>query len=135
LRCDTDDTYLAGVKIRIKDNSLRLRLTQSEVDSFKDNKRVESVITFPNNTSLTYALDWGLTEDYSVDFKTGIINVVVPLDAGKNWLNPTEVGMETTLELTKDQSLRVLIEKDFACLTERVEEDESDNFPNPLSHC
>ncbi|HAW19536.1 MAG TPA: hypothetical protein DCX14_05065 [Flavobacteriales bacterium] len=129
------DLYLAIVKIRIKDNSLRLRLTQSEVDNFKSNKRVESVIAFPNNARLIYSLHWGLAEDYSVGFDANTINIVVPNAAGEKWLEPTEVGMETNLNLPKDQSLRVLIEKDFACLTERVEEDESDNFPNPLSHC
>lgn len=43
--------------------------------------------------------------------------------------------MEDQLALGDGSTLRVLIEKDFACLTERVDEDELDNFPNPNVNC
>jgi hypothetical protein len=34
-----------------------------------------------------------------------------------------------------DAELRIVVEKDFACLTAREGEDESDNFPNPNPTC
>jgi hypothetical protein len=34
-----------------------------------------------------------------------------------------------------DAELRIVVEKDFACLTAREGEDESDNFANPNATC
>lgn len=123
------------MKIRIKDNSLRLRITQGELAQFEREKHVESRISFPNGAAIVYSLSWSNGDEYSVEFDGKNIRVSVPKSAGQGWLEPTEVGMETHIASADGESLRVLIEKDFACLTERVDEDESDNFPNPNAHC
>lgn len=123
------------MKIRIKDNSLRLRLTQTEVDTFQATRKVACAIAFPNDTQLHYTLLWGTGDAYAARFDGQEIEVVVPDNVGKTWLAPTEVGMEQQVALPNGGSLRLLIEKDFACLTERVDEDESDMFPNPNANC
>jgi hypothetical protein len=123
------------VKIRIKDNSLRLRLTQSEVSTFEDEGSVSAAINFPNGHSLIYSLNKNQGETFVAEFNGTQILVSVPENAYSTWLKPTEVGMEDQLALGDGSTLRVLIEKDFACLTERVDEDESDNFPNPNVNC
>ena len=46
-----------------------------------------------------------------------------------DWVNTELVGMDNHSD--NDEKLKILIEKDFACLTERVGEDESDMFPHP----
>lgn len=123
------------MKIRIKDNSIRLRLTQGEVSTFEKTSKVTASTSFLNDTTLTYSLIWSNDENYSAELKDNHIEVKVPKTDGKAWLEPTQVGMEQLLELKNGDHLRILVEKDFACLTERVDEDESDNFPNPLSNC
>lgn len=123
------------MKIRIKDNSLRLRLTQSEVDAFESTRKVSCTIGFPNDNALSYTLLWGQGDAYEADFNGQEITVTVPQAAGEKWLDPTQVGMEDQLSLPEGDSLRLLIEKDFACLTVREGEDESDMFPNPNENC
>ena len=123
------------MKIRIKDNSVRLRLTQKEVGEFEINKKVTAKTNFANSTTLSYQLVWRNDERFDAQFENNEITIGVPFSIGKNWLNPNQVGMEESLHINNGSKLRVLVEKDFACLTERVDEDESDNFPNPLSHC
>ena len=123
------------MKIRIKDNSLRLRLTQSEVNKFQEVGVVESSISFPNGNSLKYFLIWNKTETFDIDYTADVIKVSVPFSKGKKWLSPSEVGVSSEFNLEHGQTLKLLIEKDFACLTAREDEDESDNFPNPLSNC
>ncbi|GAB5539899.1 MAG: hypothetical protein Salg2KO_20020 [Salibacteraceae bacterium] len=123
------------MKIRIKDNSLRLRLTQSEVAAFEHDGSVSAAIKFPNGHSLIYSLNKNDGDEFVAEFNGTQMLVSVPESAYAQWLKPTEVGMEDRLKLEDGESLRVLIEKDFACLTERVDEDESDNFPNPNVNC
>lgn len=123
------------MKIRIRDNSLRLRLTQSEVSRFEAERMVSASISFPNNTMLRYTLVWGKGDHYEASFDGKEITVTVPYATGVRWLNPAEVGMEEHVNLAGGEKLRLLIEKDFACLSERKDEDESDMFPNPNPHC
>lgn len=123
------------MKIRIKDNSLRLRLTQSEVDTFQQDGSVSGAINFPNGRSMIYSLNKNNGNNFAAEFNGAQMLVSVPESAFSTWLKPTEVGMEDRLDLEGGETLRLLIEKDFACLTERVDEDESDNFPNPNANC
>lgn len=122
------------MKIRIKDNSLRLRLTQGEVETIKFNGLYSTSVSFPGGARLTYGLAVK-GDEVSAFYDQQGIWVHVPSQMVETWLQPHEVGMEALLDLPNGDKLRVLIEKDFACLTERTDEDESDNFPNPLAHC
>lgn len=123
------------MKIRIKDDSLRLRLTQSEVKNFESERRVSCAIHFPAGDKLTYTLIWGSGDEFDATYDGLEIKVTVPYSVGMNWLNPEQVGMEDHVPLSQGGQLRLLIEKDFACLSERKDEDESDMFPNPNDHC
>src|SRR5690606_3987221 len=106
------------MKIRIRDNSLRLRLTQSEVRQFEDERMVSAAIAFPQGTFLKYTLVWGNGTGFSAAFNGREITVTVPKEIGKKWLAPEEVGMEDFLPLPEGGKLRLLIEKDFQCLSE-----------------
>jgi hypothetical protein len=48
------------------------------------------------------------------------------------WINTDQTGFEYFMDLegTEDK-LYLLVEKDFTCL-DKVDEDQSDNYPNPL---
>lgn len=123
------------MKIRIKDNSVRLRLTQGEVKTFEIERMVSAKVDFMNRTSLKYTLQWSMDTEFSAVYDNDEIKVTVPNHVGEKWLKPEEVGMEYYANMHAEEKLRILIEKDFACLTERKDEDESDNFPNPMSNC
>jgi len=45
------------MKLRIQENSLRLRLTQKEIANLRDRGCVESFIAFPSGSALTYRLE------------------------------------------------------------------------------
>ncbi len=115
------------MKLRIRDNSIRLRLTKSEVNEFAEKGLVGSKTEFNNNNILIYMLKSSdLIKEIQANFDNGRIEVVVPKAIAENWTNTNEVGFST-----ESDTLRILVEKDFACLTERPNEDESDNFPHP----
>lgn len=114
------------MKLRIRGNSVRFRLTQSEVAEFSEKGLIENKTDF-GETVFIYALKSSdQLENLQATFKNGCIEIVVPKAVSENWINSQEVGISGEFE-----KLKILIEKDFACLTVREGEDESDNFPHP----
>jgi hypothetical protein len=116
------------MKLRIKGNSLRLRLTQSEVSLlFSDGKVEESVEFGTGPSSLVYRVETiDNAQDVSASFENGRLNVFIPKRLAPEWAATEKVSIERA-----DTVPSILIEKDFACLTPRPSEDESDMFPNP----
>lgn len=123
------------MKLRIRDNSLRLRITQTELKTFAAEKQVKCTTNFPDGEQMNYTLRWSDDETYDARFEGGNVLATVAHSAGKKWLDDGEVSIDQDLHLTDGSSFRLLVEKDFQCLTERKEEDESDMFVNPNAHC
>jgi hypothetical protein len=114
------------MKLRMRDDSLRLRLTRSEVDAFAKDGRVESRVTF-GDKRLVYALAHSASaERATARLANDEILVLLPSPAARAWASSETVGIEAT-----DGVLRILIEKDFACLKPREGEDDRDAFPHP----
>ena len=114
------------MKIRIKGNSLRYRLTQSDVTQFLANGYIEEAIDF-GNQALTYALQQNKLNNLSVVFENNKITLFMPKKLATVWA-ADKVGFEYQYN-----NLFLLVEKDFKCLDD-VAEDQSDNYPNPLAN-
>lgn len=126
------------MKIRIRDNSLRLRLMQTEVKQFDENQVVEARIHFgaDSENTLTYRLEKSKTAtSIQCTYSNNCISVVVPQQLAAAWANSDQVSLSAEQLLNNEQPLAILIEKDFQCLTDRIGEDESDAFPNPNTSC
>jgi hypothetical protein len=123
------------LKLRIKGNSLRLRVTRSELDMLVRNGRIEDTIWLGIGADccLTYALE---SSDYLSDVMLRCIApevaVQVPARMAAVWRNSDQVGIYTTVDLGLRGMVELTIEKDFACL-DRSDEDNLDTFPNPLA--
>ncbi len=119
------------MKLRILGNSIRLRLTQSEVSNLALGKTVHERTHFGPNNFLEYELSIRNTPKLTVDFQDGKISVLLPKVTGETWATGTEVSLKYHIPSEENTELSVLIEKDFKCKTERVGENEDDMFPNP----
>ncbi len=119
------------MKLRMKDNSIRLRLSQSEVEEFAKKGSVYSSTIISSINKLSYGLSVTDKPGLSVDFRSSKITVLVPMEEAKQWASTDQVGLIGTIADAHNQYLNVLVEKDFKCLTERKGDDESDLFPNP----
>ena len=118
------------MKIRIKGNSVRFRLTKSEVESFSTTGRYEETTRFQSKT-LTYSLVAveGIKE-LEADFIGDNITIYFPQAEQANWANSNRVGYSNSVDWNDADSLSLLVEKDFTCLDNTIE-DQSDNYPNP----
>ena len=122
------------MKLRLRHNSIRMRLTRPEVDAVASGGAVEESVAFgpEAETVLTYELRCS-DEASAADarFAGNRVVVSVPLPAAAEWAAGDEVSIEFAKAVGNGAELKVLIEKDFACLNPRRGEDEADMFPNP----
>ena len=121
------------MKIRIKDNSVRLRLTQAEVKQLSEIGEVRSMITFgvEIKDTLVYAVVSTISHTIDVTYKNHTIEVKIPASMINQWANSEQVSIRHEKPISPGESLIILVEKDFKCLTERPDENEEDMFPHP----
>ena len=116
------------MKLRIRGNSIRLRLTRSEVERLGRGVPVEETVDlFP--MPFTYSLTAREAVKIEAVFDGGSLAVIVPEHQAEAWSNGDAVGMETE----DGAEVKILIEKDFACVKPRADEDEKDMFEHPDS--
>lgn len=120
------------MKLRIHKNSIRLRLSQIEVDEIAKGNSIYEVLEI--GESMANHFHYSLSPIKALDFITADYNkdklvISIPKSHAEEWANTDLVS------LTNDPQhrLTILIEKDFQCLHKRPDEDESQNFPNPMA--
>jgi 3-methyladenine DNA glycosylase Mpg len=112
------------MKLRIRGNSLRLRLSQKEVAQLGEQGRVEDAISF-GPSKLTYVLTTSNVDHVGAVYDDHRIVVTLPKERAQKWTASDEVGIESRGEV------HILVEKDWSCLKPREGEDDSDAFPHP----
>ncbi|MEO0974940.1 MAG: hypothetical protein AAFX85_17770 [Pseudomonadota bacterium] len=119
------------MKLRIRGNSVRLRLTRGELGQLLEAGEVREQVEFVDQT-LIYALRRDAQgEQVVASFDGRTVLVSVPAQRIDRWANnDDEVSIDETLAVPNGE-MRVLVEKDFACLQPRAGEDESDMFAHP----
>lgn len=122
------------MKIRIKGNSIRIRLTRTEVDNFGKFGVLEEATEF-GDAKLIYAIESTSTiDELQASFANNRITVKVPETIKHEWISTDRIGFENKFNIGNDKQLFLLIEKDFVCL-DNTFEDQSDNYPNPNAVC
>ncbi|HQR01565.1 MAG TPA: hypothetical protein PLA61_12020 [Ferruginibacter sp.] len=122
------------MKLRIKGNSIRIRLTRTEVARIASEGYLEEQTSF-GTQKLIYALK-------RVDSGTGLtaamegnkITMFIPSSLSNDWPANQVVGFNARMPVGVDETLYLLLEKDFVCL-DHTDEDQSDNYENPNRVC
>lgn len=121
------------MKLRIKGDSLRLRVSRSELDRILCGERVEDTVHFSSDpdAKLTYSLgSASLGASTGVLYSPGQVAILLAKDDMETWGDPSQVGIYTSVGIGSENSLELVIEKDFACL-DRSDEDNTGTFENP----
>lgn len=121
------------MKLRIQGNSLRLRVSKSELSKFVETGHIQETVYFgpEQGSELTYTLARdGNQPGLDVEASAGQVKVVVPAEVARTWADSEQVGINGNVDLGARGKLSILIEKDFACI-DRSADENADTFPNP----
>ncbi|HEX5228787.1 MAG TPA: hypothetical protein VFW44_13805 [Bryobacteraceae bacterium] len=120
------------MKLRLQGNSLRLRLSQSEVAQFSKTGFVEDRVQFAPGASFTYTIETSSSLPAPVaSYQDHWLRVQVPSSAAIEWYTTDNVAIAADQPIEGSKALSILIEKDYQCL-HGGEARDPDAYPNPL---
>ncbi len=115
------------MKLRVKGNSLRLRLTRPEVVRLREDGLVEESADFGAGATFVYrVMSVASPGPVHAAYCQGAISVIIPSETAQAWAMSDEIGI-----YAHTGELQISVEKDFRCLTRSDEEEERDAFPHP----
>ena len=121
------------MKIRIQGNSVRMRLSRTEVGILCTEGYIQENTTFGSST-LSYAVKRDpLLNELAAAFNNNRITMFVPAVFLENWTKNNVVGLDARMRVGADTALYLLLEKDFKCMD--ATEDQSDKYENPDKTC
>ncbi len=119
------------MKLRIRGNSLRLRVSRTELLQIAEQGSAEDSIRFGPATEWRYGIEVKPSGDVAAQFAANSLRVVLPKTRVDQWLDDREVAIEGQQPIGNGETLRILVEKDYTCLAPRTGEDDADLFANP----
>ena len=121
------------MKLRIRGDSIRLRLKVNEVDRIATGDSIVEQTHFPNSV-LTYRLEASENGGTTTTFRDGNLVVRLPRTDLEAWASSDSVSLSSEQNVADAGTLSVLVEKDFECLApghHRDCTDDEDTFPHP----
>ena len=122
------------MKLRIKGNSIRIRVSKTEVANFEKLGELNESTFFGNNYFHYCLKTTNVSETLFAVFQNNCITVHVPEVIAKEWTTTEMVGFNHKMPIGNESYLFLLVEKDFVCI-DNTFEDQSDNYPNPNEVC
>lgn len=119
------------MKIRIRDNHLRLRLQRQELATLQAAGHVQATLPLGPAAGLRYGLRVTDEAHITLHHVPDSIEVGLPEAMLLEWAHTERVGWEVELAVAPGIPVRITLEKDFRCLVERPGEDDADAFHNP----
>ncbi len=123
------------MKLRITSNSLRLRISKSDLARFMQSGRIEETIRFTADAAAKFS--FGLEKSDTlrtilIRYQPQAVTVLIPASEARDWADGNQVGIYGDVGIGASR-LAVIVEKDFACL-DGTDRDNLDTFPNPQKH-
>lgn len=112
-----------------------MRLLRDEVATLGASGRVTETIRF-GASELIYTLQTAReAPEVSANFIGNEITVTLPDRAAQNWVESNQVGIEAEQIVAPNETLKILIEKDFVCLDRMGDADNENAYPHPTVNC
>lgn len=121
------------MKLRIRGDSIRLRLKVGEVSRVAAGESIVEQTHFPDSV-LTYRLEASENGNTTTTFRDGNLVVQLPRADLEEWAGNDTVSLNSEQDVAGGGSLSLLVEKDFECLApgqHRDCADDEDTFPHP----
>ena len=120
------------MKLRLREGSIRLRLTRGEVDRLREVGRVDEVLEVTPGATMGWCLAVTDGADVRAVLEDGVLRVDVPRPLAREWCDTDRVGLDG-MQAVGTRGVRILVEKDWSCLKPREDEDDADAYPHPLA--
>src|SRR5580693_676681 len=126
------------MKLRLKGNSIRVRLDRRDIERLFDEGHIDDAVQFGPGLAFSYVVRAAPAprERPRVSYTDGRLTIQIdPVDVEER-LSGDRVGFDH-LQDVEGGVVRVLVEKDFACIDRPLGEEADDAyaFPNPSSVC
>jgi hypothetical protein len=121
------------MKLRIRGDSIRLRLTVAEVERIRSGDSVTETTHFPGAT-MSYSVEVADIDNAEARMEGSCLTVRLPRQQGIEWAGSDTVSLFAEQDLGDAGTLSLLVEKDFKCLApgeHRHEADDEGTFPHP----
>ena len=119
------------MKIRLLDDSIRIRISRGELDTLASKGAIKSHTSFPSG-ELRYQIV--VEEDSSISLSASETGATIRMGISSEKIDmmvgTDSVGFDFYAENSSGGQIKCLFEKDYTCGAPRGE-DESDLFPNP----
>ena len=118
------------MKLRLRENSLRLRLNRSEVLGLINIGELEEGVSFGLSPASRLTFRVRIVTDGSpltASLEGARITVELAAATARAWAEDITVGLYSET----DGGLKIAVEKDFRCLELRSHEDETDAYDHP----
>ena len=121
------------MKLRIRENTIRLRLKRAEVEQIASGQSIVEETHFPESV-LTYRLEANGADEVSASFEGGNLAIRIPIGEARQWAQSDQVSIVAEQPTGDSGTLSLLIEKDFMCLSpghHRPDEADVDTYAHP----
>ncbi len=126
------------MKLRLKGNSVRVRLDRRDIERLIDRGRIEDSVRFGPGSAFSYAVEMGpaAPERPKASYTDGRLTIRIDPHDAEEWIPGDRVGFDHN-QVVDGCVVRVLLEKDFACIDRPAGEEADDvyAFPNPTAVC
>lgn len=108
------------MKLRLEDNTLRLRLSPEEVTEFGRAGRLHTIVPLgpASADTLTYSLERAADAtgpELRLAYTPGKITVRVPPQLADEWTAAETISLRGSYPVAGNQVLHILVEKDLGC--------------------
>ena len=126
------------MKLRLKGNSIRVRLDRRDIERLIEEGQVDDAVRFGPGLVFSYAVEAGLAPRGrpTAHYTDGCLTIRIDPGDADEWLGGDRVGFDHQ-QPVDGGVVRVLLEKDFACIDRPAGEEADDAyaFPNPSAVC
>ena len=116
------------MKLRFRQNTLRLRLNRREVERLASGEAIREEVKFPGATRLVYVLEPGEQPEPGASYTDGRIHVAAVQSDLAAWAQSDGVGLYFRVPVDGAE-LEIAIEKDLECVDGPEAERDPDAFP------
>lgn len=117
------------MKLRLQGDTVRLRLSRSDLARLVDEGRVAECIHIAPGAVLSFAVQAAACERLTAAWDETGLTVGLPRPWLDGWADDDRVGFEGRQDAGAGRTLRLAVEKDFAC--GHRPSDAAETFPRP----